>query len=243
MKKEVLVDFIKRYHLNSLISSTIWEIKKDKLSSRFKNEEGNLVGFVDLNGFENLHKDYELGIPNSDLFLKLLGVLKDDITFNVESVIRKEKEKHLFIDLSDGFTKIKYKLAEPQFLKRPRMIKNIDFDFEIKLEKEFINTFIKSKGAFSNDVNEFAILEGDDKIDIIVNYSNISTTNIKFTLYTKIINKISTPLIFNINYFKEILNINKNAEEIVMSVNNHGVCIIKVKDNNLNLKYVLTKTI
>jgi hypothetical protein len=101
MEKSRLMNFISKYHLNGLVQSVAWN-SNGSLSTRFISDDKSVVGEVQMNTFNGTKS--KLGVYNTDLLVKLLGVLGNDINFNVNLA----QDKAFSLTLDDNSTTVLY---------------------------------------------------------------------------------------------------------------------------------------
>ena len=107
MKKDKLVNVIKKYHLNNTIDSVKWVVGADKsLDINFVTSDRTLVGSLRATNIDI--EESELGIYTTAQLLKLLSVFGDDIDFSmlkIDGLARtlnmKDKESAVTYMLSD----------------------------------------------------------------------------------------------------------------------------------------------
>ena len=202
MQKDKLNRFIQKYNLGGNVNSVKWESKGNKLVTKFVTPDKSLLGevVVDKFGFE----DAELGIYQTDQLQKLLNVLTDDINLSLKKV----GDKAVSLKVSDNATSVDYVLSDLTIIPQPPNLKHIpDFGTQIKLDSNFINTFIKGKSALS-DVDFFTIVNKDGDLSIVIGYASTNTNRVNIPV-NSISNDITDSISFNDNFFKEILVSNK----------------------------------
>ena len=232
MQKDKLNRFIQKYNLGGNVNSVKWDSKGNKLITKFVTPDKSLLGevVVDKFGFE----DAELGIYQTDQLQKLLNVLTDDINLSLKKV----GDKAVSLKVSDNATSVDYVLSDLTIIPQPPNLKHIpDFGTQIKLDSNFINTFIKGKSALS-DVDFFTIVNKDGDLSIVIGYASTNTNRVNIPV-NSISNDISDSISFNANFFKEILVANKECTEAIFKISTEGLSKLEFKVDDYTSTYFL----
>ena len=232
MQKDKLNRFIQKYNLGGNVNSVKWESSGNKLVTKFVTPDKSLLGevVVDKFGFE----DAELGIYQTDQLQKLLNVLTDDINLSLKKV----GDKAVSLKVSDNATSVDYVLSDLTIIPQPPNLKHIpDFGTQIKLDSNFINTFIKGKSALS-DVDFFTIVNKDDNLSIVIGYASTNTNRVNIPV-NSISNDITDSISFNANFFKEILVANKECTEAIFEISTEGLAKLEFKVDDYTSTYFL----
>ena len=232
MQKDKLNRFIQKYNLGGNVNSVKWESSGNKLVTKFVTPDKSLLGevVVDKFGFE----DAELGIYQTDQLQKLLNVLTDDINLSLKKV----GDKAVSLKVSDNATSVDYVLSDLTIIPQPPNLKHIpDFGTQIKLDSNFINTFIKGKSALS-DVDFFTIVNKDGDLSIVIGYASTNTNRVNIPV-NSISNDITDSISFNANFFKEILVANKECTEAIFEISTEGLAKLEFKVDDYTSTYFL----
>ena len=232
MQKSKLDKFISKYNLGGNVNSVKWESSGNKLVTKFVTPDKSLLGevVVDKFGFEGA----ELGIYQTDQLQKLLNVLTDDINLSLKKV----GDKAISLKVSDNATSVDYVLSDLTIIPQPPNLKHIpDFGTQIKLDSNFINTFIKGKSALS-DVDFFTIVNKDDNLSIVIGYASTNTNRVNIPV-NSISNDIKDSISFNANFFKEILVANKECTEAIFEISTEGLAKLEFKVDDYTSTYFL----
>ena len=232
MQKDKLNRFIQKYNLGGNVNSVKWESSGNKLVTKFVTPDKSLLGevVVDKFGFEGA----ELGIYQTDQLQKLLNVLTDDINLSLKKV----GDKAVSLKVSDNATSVDYVLSDLTIIPQPPNLKHIpDFGTQIKLDSNFINTFIKGKSALS-DVDFFTIVNKDDNLSIVIGYASTNTNRVNIPV-NSISNDIKDSISFNANFFKEILVANKECTEAIFEISTEGLAKLEFKVDDYTSTYFL----
>ena len=232
MQKDKLNRFIQKYNLGGNVNSVKWDSKGNKLITKFVTPDKSLLGevVVDKFGFE----DAELGIYQTDQLQKLLNVLTDDINLSLKKV----GSKAVSLKVSDNATSVDYVLSDLTIIPQPPNLKHIpNFGTQIKLDSNFINTFIKGKSALS-DVDFFTIVNKDDNLSVVIGYASTNTNRVNIPV-NSISNDITDSISFNANFFKEILVANKECTEAIFNISTEGLAKLEFKVDDYTSTYFL----
>ena len=232
MQKDKLNRFIQKYNLGGNVNSVKWESKDNKLVTKFVTPDKSLLGevVVDKFGFE----DVDLGIYQTDQLQKLLNVLTDDVNLSP----KKAGDRTVSLKISDNATSVDYVLSDLTIIPQPPNLKHIpDFGTKIKLDSNFISTFIKGKSALS-DVDFFTIVNENNNLNVVIGYASTNTNRVNIPV-TSISNDITNSISFNANFFKEILVANKECTEAIFEVSTEGLAKLQFKVDDYTSTYFL----
>jgi hypothetical protein len=235
MKKDKLINVIKKYHLNNTIDSVKWTIGNDKaIDINFVTSDRTLVGSLRATGFDI--EESELGIYTTAQLLKLLSVFGDDIDFSmlkIDNVARtmnmKDKESSVTYMLSD--------LSVIPIAGKPKALP--EFQMQIKADADFISKFNKSKNALP-DISHVTFNCKGDKKEMIIGYSSNNTTRITVPINASCSGDVEYKS-FNSNYLKEILVANSDATSISLEVSNAGLMIVTASNSDYSATYYLVE--
>ena len=163
MEKALLTNFISKYHLGGLVQSVAWNTN-GTLGTKFISEDKSVVGEVTLQSFNSDKSKF--GVYNTDLLIKLLGVLGNTINLQINAV----DDKAFSLTFDDNSTTVNYMLADLAVIPPAPDLKELPpFDLEIPITKEFIDKFIKAKSALPS-IEKFTIAKNrkTDKYEIII---------------------------------------------------------------------------
>jgi len=157
MEKQSLSRFVSKYNLSGLVESVKWESKDGSLTTSFISDDKSVLGSVSMKEFEA--SDSEFGVYDTTKLTKMLSVLGNDVDFSMNDI----DGKPVSLKFKDGSTSVNYMLADLSVIPNVPDLKQLpEFDTEIKLDSNFINKFIKAKGALA-DENNFTFTCGDGK--------------------------------------------------------------------------------
>lgn len=240
MEKEKLLGFIKRYNLNGSIETVQVDsvISDNKISTKFVSEEKHILGFVSLTGV-NIG-DASLGIYDTAKLKSLLGVLGPDITVSTVN----SDDRVISVNLKDKNMSANFMLSDLSVIPQTPKVKGLpDWNVVIKLDKETINRFIKSKNALP-EVNSFTLLmnKKTDKLELVIGYSSINSNRISMSVETvggK--DRVDKPISFSAKYFKELLSANLDSDDAELNVSSKGLAHVKFSSDDYESEYYLTE--
>ena len=236
MDKQTLMGFVNRFYLGGQTQSAPVVSTKDTLSCSFINSAKSCVGDIVLskNGFG----DYEMGLYEIQDLIKLLNVLDGELVVKANEV--GDVVSQLVISQKSNNTKVNYGLARLDVVsKKPDLTNVPDFDLELKLDKQFISSFISGKGALS-EVSTFAVLSDGVEVKIVIGYSSSTQSN-KVTIPVEARRKSSLDdaIFFDADTFKEVLTANKDCESATLHVSAAGLAKVNFKVDDFDSTYIL----
>jgi len=229
MNKSKFDGFVNRYNLGGEVESVMIKSDDTNLSVRMISDDKTLLG--DVSVIEGEFPNGEFGIYTTSQMRSLLSVLDDAIT--VEEVTGALK-------FSDKGTKVQYMLAAPSVIPSVPDLKALPpFDAEITLNDDFVNKFIKSKGALS-DADTFTFTCKNNKGEIILGYSSINSNRISIAVDCKCDGDIE-PIAFSAKYLKAILMANKGSKTSSLKISSKGLSHVSFTDGDFVSNYYLVE--
>jgi hypothetical protein len=230
MQKSKLDRFIQKYNLGGNVNSVKWKSSGDTLTTSFVTPDKSLLGNVKVDKFP--FEDAELGVYQTDQLKSLIGVLGDDVSLDVS----RAGDKAYSLKVKNGPISVDYVLSDLSVIADPPALKRLpEFGTQIKLDNNFINTFIKGKGALS-DVDTFTIVNGSNGVEVIIGYSSTNTNRVNIPVETTT-NDLTDPITFNANLFKEVLVANRECTSAVLEVSNEGLAKVNFKVDDYDSTY------
>ena len=230
MEKTKINRFIQKYNLSGNVDSVKWKTGDSKLSTSFVTPDKSLLGSVEVDNVK--FEDSELGIYTTSQLQKMLGVLGD--TINVST--KKIGTKVISLTMKNGGTSVDYVLSDLSVIPEPPKLKKLPkFETKIKIDTQFIDTFVKGKAALS-EVDNFTILSEGGEVMVVIGYSSTNTNRVNIPVETTE-NGMTKPISFNANLFKEVLVANKDCTSAVLEVSNEGLARVNFKVDDFNSTY------
>ena len=235
MEKRKLTNFIEKYHLAGNANSVGLDVKDNTLSCEFITDDQNVVGRVTMEDFDI--EDVRLGVYNTSQLTKLLTALDDKIDIKVN----RADNAAFSINISDISTKVTFMLADMSVIRQvPQMKELPEFNVKIKLTKDFVDKFIKSKNALPETEN-FAVESGAAGTKMILNYSTLNTNRITWPTVPEGEASDLKATCFSANLFKEILVANKDAETGYIEVSSAGLARVSFTGKDYSSTYYLVQ--
>ena len=230
MQKSKLDRFIQKYNLGGNVNSVKWKSNGDTLTTSFVTPDKSLLGNVKVDKFP--FEDAELGVYQTDQLKSLIGVLGDDVSLDVS----RAGDKAYSLKVKNGPISVDYVLSDLSVIADPPALKRLpEFGTQIKLDNNFINTFIKGKGALS-DVDTFTIVNGTNGVEVVIGYSSTNTNRVNIPVETTT-NDLTDAITFNANLFKEVLVANRECTSAVLEVSNEGLARVNFKVDDYDSTY------
>jgi hypothetical protein len=181
-------------------------------------------------------QDATFGVYDTTKLTKMLSVLGNEVDFTIQDI----DGKSVSLKFKDKSTSVNYMLADLSVIPNVPDLKQLpDFKSEIKLDSNFISTFIKAKGALS-DENNFTFTCKDNKGTIVLGYSNINTNRINIDVDCTCDGDVK-PISFSATYLKEILVANKEATDATLKISSQGLAHIHFNIDNYESNYYLVE--
>ena len=229
MEKTKFDGFISRYNLGGEVESVMVKSNDSNISVRMISDDKTLLGDVTVTGAD--FPDGEFGIYTTSQLKGLLSVL--DNTIDVEEVTGALK-------FSDKGTKMQYMLAAPSVIPAVPDLKALPpFNVDITLDNEFVNKFIKSKGALA-DADTFTFTCKDGKGEIILGYSSINSNRISISVDCTCEGDIE-PIAFSAKYLKGILTANRGSSSSSLKISSDGLAHLNFVEGDYTSNYYLVE--
>jgi hypothetical protein len=182
--------------------------------------------------------DATFGIYDTTKLTKMLSVLDNDIQFSLQDI----DGKPVSIKVKDSSGMAMYMLADLSVIPNVPDLKQLpEFNVEIKLDSNFINKFIKAKGALADENNfTFICKDGTGPGQIVLGHSTINTNRISIDVDCTCNGPIE-PISFSATYLKEILVANREASDATLKISSQGLSHIHFEIDNYESNYYLVE--
>jgi len=232
MNKITLDTFIQKYNLGGNVNSVKWESDGSTLSTRFISPDKSLLGQLTL--AKQTLPEFEVGVYDTPLLSKMLGTLADKVDFT----LTEHDNTPVAFHLTDSVISADYVLAAIGVIPDVPELKNEpEYTTLVNIDAQFINSFIRGKGALA-DVDTFAINPVDGGLEFTIGYSDINSNRISIKVQSGAV-KLTEPVVFNANLFKELLNANKECSKATLQISDKGLAHIEFNVDDFNVKYWL----
>ena len=232
MQKSKLDRFIQKYNLGGNVNSVKWKSDGSALSTSFVTPDKSLLGNVKVDKFP--FDDAELGIYQTDQLKSLINVLGDDVS----SDLLKFGDKAVSLKVKNGPVSVDYVLSDLSVISDPPQMKRLpEFGTKIKLDSNFISTFVKGKSALS-DIDTFSIVKSGDGCEVVIGYSSTNTNRVNIPVDCSSCD-IDKPITFNANLFKEVLVSNRECTSAVLEVSTEGLAKVDFKVDDFDSTYYI----
>jgi hypothetical protein len=192
-------------------------------------------------------EDSSIGISNTSQLLKLLNITSGEVLL---SYIKNNK---IFLKLIISDTKftVNYTLADTLTIPKSGAYTGPqEYNLETTLDKEMIASLVKAKSALDDSdtvvINPYKNLDGEFQLELVfggnVEYSN----KISYYLSNFIQNNVPSDfkLGFNSELFKEILSVNKDADNAKLCINLEGLMKLEFEtESTKSTYYIVSKEI
>ena len=230
MQKSKLDKFISKYNLGGNVNSVKWKSSGDSISTSFVTPDKSLLGNVRVDKFP--FDEAEIGVYQTDQLKSLINVLGDDVSLN----LTRFGDKAVSLKVKNGPVSVDYVLSDLSVISDPPQMKRLpEFGTKIKLDSNFISTFIKGKGALS-DIDTFAVVKTDSGCDVVIGYSSTNTNRVNIPTECDTCD-IDKPITFNANLFKEVLVANRECSSAILEVSTEGLARVNFKVDDFDSTY------
>jgi len=249
IKKFELQAVINKYYIGGMIEAVKWEIQDKQLSVKLTSPTREMIGEVIHSKFSL--PDSNIGISNTTQLLKLINITNGDVILDFS------KQGKIFNKLliSDNQFNVNYTLADTLTIPKSGKYNGSEFyHIEAPLDKDMIVALIKAKSALDDSstvmIQSNTSLDGEFRLELIfggdIEYSN------KVSYYIPNITQQDVPsdfinsfsefkLGFNSDLMKDILNVNKDADEAQLSINLDGLMKLQFKTDDITSIYYIVK--
>ena len=232
MQKSKLDKFISKYNLGGNVNSVKWKSSGDSISTSFVTPDKSLLGSVKVDKFP--FEDAEIGVYQTDQLKSLINVLGDDVSLD----LTKFGDKAVSLKVKNGPVSVDYVLSDLSVISDPPQMKRLpEFGTKIKLERSFIDTFIKGKGALSG-VDTFTVVKTDDGCEVVIGYSSTNTNRVNIPVESTSCD-VDKPVTFNANLFKEVLVANRECSSAILEVSTEGLARVNFKIDDYDSTYYI----
>tara|TARA_Y100000114_G_scaffold32932_1_gene28311 strand:+ start:2248 stop:2973 length:726 start_codon:yes stop_codon:yes gene_type:complete len=238
ISKNQLSSVISKYYLNGLNNQVKWRIKDNTLTI-YAGEAGRVCKVV-ANNFPL--EDAELGVFDTNKLNKLLSITNGDLIITLE----KMKAIYTKMHIQDSSYDLTYSLADTLILGKNTWYDDPDdWDVDINLEQEDVDSLIKAKNALS-EVDTMLISTTTDfdsnKICEFLFGDNTGFSNkITYQIQGGTIKNSSLSIPFNSDIFKDILNNNKDQDKCNLKLSNTGILKIVFESENIKSEYFVAR--
>ena len=234
MNKSKLVSFINKYYLNGTVNSVILssDSENKQLSTRFISGNKNLLGEVTMEDWD--FETSEIGVYSTDQFIKLLGVLDEDIRVH----LTKAGDKAISLRVTDSNSAVNYMLSDTTIINAPPQMKQVpEFEIEIDVTPQLITKFISGKSALA-DEEYFTVISDGNNTKLVIGYASVNTNRVTIPVTTTKSQAIQNTS-FDANLFKEVLSANKDCESATLHVSSEGLSRITFNISGFSSTYFL----
>ena len=161
-------------------------------------------------------------------------MLGDDVSLD----LTKFGDKAVSLKVKNGPVSVDYVLSDLSVISDPPQMKRLpEFGTKIKLDRSFIDTFIKGKGALSG-VDTFTVVKTDEGCQVVIGYSSTNTNRVNIPTESESCD-IDKPVTFNANLFKEVLVANRECTSAILEVSTEGLAKVNFKIDDYDSTYYI----
>ena len=176
----------------------------------------------------------EIGVYSTDQFIKLLGVLDEDIRVH----LTKAGDKAISLRVTDSNSAVNYMLSDTTIINAPPQMKQVpEFEIEIDVTPQLITKFISGKSALA-DEEYFTVISDGNNTKLVIGYASVNTNRVTIPVTTTKSQAIQNTS-FDANLFKEVLSANKDCESATLHVSSEGLSRITFNISGFSSTYFL----
>ena len=176
----------------------------------------------------------EIGVYSTDQFIKLLGVLDEDIRVH----LTKAGDKAISLRVTDSNSAVNYMLSDTTIINAPPQMKQVpEFEIEIDVTPQLITKFISGKSALA-DEEYFTVISDGNNTKLVIGYASVNTNRVTIPVTTTKSQAIQNTS-FDANLFKEVLSANKDCESATLQVSSEGLSRITFNISGFSSTYFL----
>jgi len=237
IKKVDLQGFINKYYLK-MNEQVVWSFKDNILSVDFTTPSKDVIGSViceDI-GFE----DIDLPIFNTKKVQSLVDLCEGEILMEVE----KTNKIPTKLKISDEKFNTIYALADALLIPRVGSVNQPPYDVKLELTSEDVFNLVKARSAMSETANLIMSttkdLDGDPVCEVIFGEEGGHENKISYQL-RGVINEIGVKVPFDLDKFRDILNVNKNSDEGLIQLSSKGLMKLTFKVGKITSTYFMIR--
>ena len=237
IKKVDLQGFISKYYLK-MNEQVVWSFKDNVLSVNFTTPSKDVIGNVRCEdiGFE----DIDLPIFNTKKVQSLVDLCEGEILMEVE----KTNKIPTKLKISDEKFNTVYALADALLIPRVGSVNEPLYDVKLELTPEDVFNLVKARSAMSETANLIMSttkdLDGDPVCEVIFGEEGGHENKISYQL-RGVINEIGVKVPFDLDKFRDILNVNKNSDEGLIQLSSKGLMRLTFKTGKITSTYYMIR--
>jgi hypothetical protein len=236
MEKSKFERFIGKYNLGGSCESVLYNVESTTLTTRAISDDKNVLCEVVAPSMGLKEGNY--AVYETAKLRSLLGVLGETLSVDVKKVT----DKPVGMTFDDTNTEVTFVLADQSVIPNvPDLKKLPPFELTIDMDEQFINTFVKAKGALA-EVDTFAVMsEGtDETANVVLGFSSLNTNRVKLKAKTTEAAELK-PTSFSAKYLREILVANKDAKGGKLEISSKGLARTSFNVDNIKSTYYLVQ--
>lgn len=237
IKKVDLQGFINKYYLK-MNEQVVWSFKDNILSVDFTTPSKDVIGNVRCEdiGFE----DIDLPIFNTKKVQSLVDLCEGEILMEVE----KTNKIPTKLKISDEKFNTVYALADALLIPRVGSVNEPLYDVKLELTAEDVFNLVKARSAMSETANLIMSttkdLDGDPVCEVILGEEGGHENKISYQL-RGVINEVGVKVPFDLDKFRDILNVNKNSDEGLIQLSSKGLMRLTFKTGKITSTYYMIR--
>ena len=237
ISKNKLQSFISKYYIGQF-NQAKWRIKNNEVKV-YVGSHG-LAANVNMKNFPL--EDGDIAVFDSNKLQKLVAVTSGDLLLSLE----KQGQLNTKLKISDANFELDYSLADPLIIPKIDWYKDLDWEMELDVSREDIDSLIKAKNALSEYdtllIRAVKNLDGETVCEFVfgdnTNFSSKVTYQIEGNVNDVFVN---AHVPFDSNVLKEILNVNKDSDNTKFYLSSKGLAKWTFSDEDTSSIYYMTR--
>lgn len=237
ISKNKLQSFISKYYIGQF-NQAKWRIDNNEVKV-YVGSHG-LAANVNMKNFPL--EDGDIAVFDSNKLQKLVAVTSGDLLLSLE----KQGQLNTKLKISDANFELDYSLADPLIIPKIDWYKDLDWEMELDVSREDIDSLIKAKNALSEYdtllIRAVKNLDGETVCEFVfgdnTNFSSKVTYQIEGNVNDVFVN---AHIPFDSNVLKEILNVNKDSENTKFYLSSKGLAKLTFDNEEMSSIYYITR--
>lgn len=231
--KDVLLDFISRYHLDGKIENAVIHLRDGNTRTEAFNGGEQVYCDINMRGSALEDENVDLTIADTNSFVRMLRAFEDpDIKIYYNEKNMNDRDPHSVIieenNIRSNFLLAVSGVVQPHGKK---LNSNIDGMFEITIDEEFIQKFNKFKFLLKDESRSFSFFERDGEVILLFGINRLNgSNNVAINTGIQPNEHFREEIIYPIDTFYSILKNNEDAD-ITVKVRSGGMIVHCLSEN------------
>jgi hypothetical protein len=227
-----LVSYIEKYHLDTMVNSVVWRVRDNTAEVKFVSMINSTAGVI---YFPINLEDSEFGIYDTSSLLKLLSIMKDDLSIS----LIKEHGIYMKMQVMDDVYEGSFSLADIKSIEEAPVVEEPKvFEVSFVLDKPFKEQYLKAYKALGS-INRFTIQTTSKDVKITVGNKESYANKVSFNKECDDFLPLSGAKSFSGDAVAEILKANNDFTSGLLEVSSEGLMKISINNDFYSVNYYL----